>query len=508
MRTGTYAAAAALLLLVGCGREPAPTAAPNPKDSAVVLMNVAADPTISLSVQFAVGSQNDPRGKEGLAYLTGEMLANAATEARSLDEILAALYPLAASYAMRVDVERSTFTGRVHRDNLEAYLELYTDALLHPKFDADDFERVKSDAINSIENTLRFSSDEELGKAALREFVFRGTGYANPPVGTVAGLRAITLDDVRAFYRSHYTAGNFLLGLGGGFDPPLAARLEAALRELPAGEAAPPPDITAAAIEGRSAVLIDKPGADASISFGFPIDVHRGERDFYALWVANSWLGEHRNQSSHLFNVIREERGLNYGDYSYIEAFPEGGERTMPPVNVPRRTQLFEIWIRTLPNAQAPFALRAALRELQLLVDEGLTAEEFELTRTFLKKYSLHFAETTSERLGYAVDDRFYGIDGEGHLARFRRMMDELTLEDVNAAIKRHLQYRNLKIAIVTGDAANLRTLLASDAPTPITYPTPKPDEILAEDREIAVVPLALAAERIEIVPVDQAFER
>jgi zinc protease len=396
----------------------------------------------------------------------------------------------------------------VHRDNLEPYLELFTDALLHPKFDAADFERVRSDAINSIENTLRFSSDEELGKAALREFVFRGTGYAHPPVGTVAGLRAITLDDVRAFYRSHYNAANALLGLGGGFDPPLVARLEAALRGLPAGEASAPPDIVVAAIDGRSALFIDKPGADASISFGFPVDVHRGERDFYALWIANSWLGEHRNQSSHLFNVIREQRGLNYGDYSYIEAFPEGGERSMPPVNVPRRTQLFEVWIRTLPNAQAPFALRAALRELERLVDNGLTAEQFELTRTFLKKYSLHFAETTAARLGYAVDDRFYGIDGDGHLARFRRMMDELTLADVNAAIERHLQYRNLKIAIVTGDAANLAAVLASDAPTPISYATPKPAAILTEDVEIAALPLALPAERIAIVPVRDAFER
>ncbi len=166
----------------------------------------------------------------------------------------------------------------------------------------------------------------------------------------------------------------------------------------------------------------------------------------------------------------------------------------MPPVNVPRRTQLFEVWIRTLPNAQAPFALRAALRELQLLVDNGMTREQFELTRTFLKKYSLHFAETTSARLGYAMDDRFYGIEGGGHLARFRRIMDELTLDDVNAAIKRHLRYDDLKIAIVTGDAAELRTLLASGAPTPITYATPKPDAILAEDRKIAAWPLELPA--------------
>jgi zinc protease len=474
----------------------------------VVLLKVPADPTISLSVQFTVGSQNDPPGKEGLAFLTGEMLADAATKKRSLDEILAALYPLATSYAARVDVERTTLTGRVHRDNIAAFLELFTDALLRPAFDEDDFERVRSDAINAIENTLRYSSDEELGKAALRELVFRGTRYAHLSEGTVSGLRMVTLHDVREFYRRHYTRTNALIGIAGGFDPSLVAQLEAAVRQLPAGSPRPPPDIDTPPIDGRSALFIEKPGADASISLGFPLAVRRGDRDYYALWIANSWLGEHRNQSSHLFNVIRELRGLNYGDYSYIEAFPDGGESVMPPVNVPRRLQLFEIWIRTLPNAQAPFALRAALRELELLVENGMTRENFELTRTFLKKYSLHFAETTAARLGYAMDDRFYGLDDEGHLKRFRRMMDELTLEDVNAAIKRHLQFKNLKIAAVTGDAANLRAVLASDAPTPITYPTPKPDAILAEDRTIAAWPLALRAERIAIVPVAQAFER
>jgi zinc protease len=507
-RAARIASLTLALLCASCTKDASPPAAPDSEEANVVLLNVPADPTISLSLQFAVGSQDDPPGKEGLAFLTGEMLSDAATETRSLDEILAALYPLAASYGMRVDIERSTLTGRVHRDNLAAYLELFTEAFLKPAFDENDFERVRNDTVNAIENSLRYSSDEELGKAALHDFVFRGTPYAHLSEGTVAGLKSITLDDVRAFYRRHYTRANAVIGVGGGFDAAVVAQLENAVQQLPAGSAEGPPAIEPPPIDGRSAVLIEKPGADASISVGFPLDVRRGERDFYALWIANSWLGEHRNQSSHLFNVIREQRGLNYGDYSYIEAFPEGGERSQPPVNVPRRMQLFEIWIRTLPNNQAPFALRAALRELQLLVDNGMTREQFELTRMFLKKYSLHFAETTSARLGYAMDDRFYGLDGEGHLARFRRMMDELTLEDVNAAIKRHLQYGDLKIAIVTGEAAELRNVLASDAPTPIVYATPKPDAILAEDREIAAWPLKLPAERITIVPVAEAFER
>ena len=474
----------------------------------MVLMSVPADPTVSFSLSFAVGSQDDPPGKEGLAFLTGEMLADAATQKRSLDQILEALYPLASSYSARVDRERTTLTGRTHRDNVAPFFELFSDAFLRPAFKAADFERVKNDAINVLENTLRYSSDEELGKAAFEDFVFRGTRYAHPSDGTVEGLRSITLDDVREFYRSRFTAANALVAIGGGYDDATVARFKDAVRDLPPGAASAPPAIEGEAVTGRSALLIAKPSADASISFGFPIDVRRGERDFYALWIANSWLGEHRNQASHLFQVIRERRGLNYGDYSYIEAFPEGGHRSMPPVNVPRRQQLFEIWIRTLPNDKAVFALRAALRELQSLVDHGLTQQQFELTRGFLKKYSLHFAETTSARLGYAVDDRFYGIDGEGHLARFRKMMDELTLDDVNGAIKRHLQTANLKIAIVTGDAPGLAAALTGGEPTPISYDTPKPAEITAEDREIASFPLGIAVEHVTIVPVAEAFER
>lgn len=472
----------------------------------MVLMPVPADPTVSFSVSFMAGSQNDPPGKEGLAYLTGALIEDGATESNSYEAVLEQLYPLAAGYFVRVDREQTTLSGRSHRDTLDAYVALFTDAYLRPAFDAADFDRLKSDAINYLSNELRYASDEELAKAVLYEHAFAGTRYAHPPEGTVAGLEAITLQDVRAFYRTHYTRDNVLVALGGGFDEALAERLEATIAELPAGPAPARPALDVAPLDGRRVVLVDKPGADASISFGFPLNVRRGEHDFYALWIANSWLGEHRNSASHLFQVIRETRGLNYGDYSYIEAFPEGGQRNMPPVNVPRRQQLFEVWIRTLPNEQALFALRAAVRELTDLVDGGMTAEEFELTRSFLKKYALHFADTTSARLGYAVDDRFYGLVDEGHLARFSRLMDELTVEDVNAALQRHLQYDDLVIAIVTGDAAALRDAIVAEAPSPIAYASPMPDEVVEEDREIERFPLDVPEGRITTIAVDDVF--
>jgi len=502
-----------LLLLPGCAGTTVQKGTAVPQTSsakaanASVVLRVPGDPLVSTMVWFDVGSSDDPVGKEGLCYVTGQLLEQGATTANKYEAILEKLYPIASSYGVRVDKEMTTLSGRTHRDNLQTFLPLFLDAYLHPAFTTEDLERVRSDALNYLEKSLRYASDEELGKATLQSAVFAGTGYAHPPQGTVSGLKSLTLDDVRGFYKAHFTRDRAVVAVGGEVADDLVQRLQASLAELPAAAVADTPLPPAPKLQGRTAVLVAKPGADASISFGFPIDVPRGSDDFYALWIANSWLGEHRNQSSHLYQVIREARGLNYGDYSYIEAFPEAGQRTMPPVNVGRHRQLFEVWIRTLPNAQGVFALRAALRELQDLIDHGMTEEEFTLTRDFLGKYALHFAPTTFERLGYAVDDRFYGIQGEGHLARFRERMKALTVQDVNAALKRHLQAKDLTIAIVTGEADTIKTALTSGVATPITYASPKPDAVTKEDPEIAGYPLSLDAGNVRIVAVEKMFE-
>ena len=113
-----------VLMLVACG--------PTTRESETVLLEVAGDPTVTFKIWFKVGSQNDPEGKEGLANLTGEMIADAATTSHSYEDILQTLYPLASSYYMSVDREMSVLTGRSHRDNLDKYLPLYVDAVLRP----------------------------------------------------------------------------------------------------------------------------------------------------------------------------------------------------------------------------------------------------------------------------------------------------------------------------------------------------------------------------------------
>ncbi len=139
------------------------------------------------------------------------------------------------------------------------------------------------------------------------------------------------------------------------------------------------------------------------------------------------------------------------------------------------------------------------------MVDNGLTQDEFELTRKFLHNYVLHYAPTTMARLAFALDDKFYGIQGS-HLEIFRKSLEQVTLAEVNAAIKKYWQYKNMQIVIVTNDAEALKKALITNAPSPYTYPTAKPANVLEEDKQISAFKLDIKPENVTIVPVGDLF--
>jgi len=308
---------------------------------------------------------------------------------------------MAASNYVRADKEVTVLSGSVHRDNIAGFHAILRQVLLEPRFDPSDFERLRQDHLNYLENVLRSTDDENLGKQALASILYDGHPYGRPTAGVVQGLRAITIDDVKAFYARYFTRDNFTLGLAGGIPDGFSAQVAADLEALPAGKTEPvalPPSRTP---EGIETIVVTKSARAWAISIGYPIQVTRADDDFYALLVANSYLGEHRTFNGVLMNKMRGERGFNYGDYSYIENFVQEGGSTFPLPDIPRRAQFFSIWIRPLAPKNAHFAIRQAMRELDRLVRDGLSEEDFIATRDFLLNYSRLWVQTASRRLGY-----------------------------------------------------------------------------------------------------------
>ena len=464
-------------------------------------------PQLNVKLLFRVGSAYDPRGKEGLSALAAAMVAEAGSKERRIDEINKALFPMAGAFRGRVDKEMTTFTGFIHRDNWKAFFDIALPMLTDPGLREEDFKRLKDAQLNALKEDLRSNNEEELGKERLQANIFAGTPYGHPVLGTVAGIEAITLEDVRGFIASGYTRAALTVGVAGDAPEEMVAALRKEIGKLPAGPAlAAPQGIAGKRPAGIEVEIIEKETRATAISLGLPIGVKRSDPDFAALSLARAWLGEHRSSVSHLYQRIREVRGMNYGDYAYIEAFPRGMFQFFPEPNIARRAQIFEVWIRPVVPVNAHMALRIAVYELDRLIRDGLSKEDFERTRDYLMKNVFVMTATQNQQIGYALDSKWYGT-GE-YTAMMRERLKALTPEAVNAAIRRHFSARDLSVVIVTKGAKGLKNELVSDEFSPIKYDADKPKELLDEDKVIGALKLDIKPESVKITPVEDVFAR
>ncbi len=463
-------------------------------------------PQLNIKLVFTAGSAYDPPGKEGLAALTAAMVAEAGSKEKTIDEIRKALYPMAGVFNAQTDKEMTTFTASIHRDNWQAFADLVFPMLLEPGFREDDFRRLKDTQSNSLTVDLRSNNEEELGKERLQENLFKGTTYAHPVLGTVSGIGSITLDDVKNHWKRSYSQSNVLVGVAGDAPEELIGRLGRELARLnPKTDLQIPAKVQAQQPKGYRVEIIQKETRSTAISFGHPLEVTRSHPDFAALSVARSWLGEHRSSMSHLFQRIRELRGMNYGDYAYIEAFPRGMYQFVPDSSIARRQQIFEVWIRPVVPENAHMAVRIALHELDNMIKQGMSKDDFQKTRDYLMKNVFLLTATQDQQIGYALDSAWYGT-GE-FTSMMREKLKSLTVEDVNNVIRKHLSTANLSFVFITKDAEALKQQLVGDAVSTIKYDSPKPPEVLEEDKVIGGRKLGIKAANVTITPFEDVFK-
>ena len=78
----------------------------------------------------------------------------------------------------------------------------------------------------------------------------------------------------------------------------------------------------------------------------------------------------------------------------------------------------------------------------------------------------------------------------------------------MNAAVKRHLQAKNLSIVMITKEAEALKTALVADEFSPIKYDGEKPKALLDEDKVIGALKLGIKTDAVTITPVDDVFAK
>ncbi|MGC9970339.1 MAG: pitrilysin family protein [Bryobacteraceae bacterium] len=462
-------------------------------------------PLVTFRFVFLTGSASDPADKPGVAALTAAILAQGGTREMTYKQIVDAMFPMATSVSQQVDKEMITFSGTTHVDNLQAFYKIFRAMLLDPGWRQDDFNRLRDDAVNYLRVSLGGNNDEELGKEVLYNEIYAGHPYGHENIGAISALEKMTVADLQAFYRTQFTQANLIIGLAGGYPEAFLNQVKKDFSKLPAGPPAALSLPTPKPIRGIQMTLVEKNTRSVAYSIGFPLGVTRGDPDYPALLVAQSYLGQHRLSGGRLYERLRQARGLNYGDYAYIEYFPRGMFQFEPDPNLARRQQIFQIWIRPVEPPTAHFALRLALYEFDKFVKEGLSEEAFRRTRTFLGKYVNLLTKTKRAELGYAIDSRYYGIpDYNSYL---KNSLARLTREDVNRAIRNHLGAAGLDIVVVAKNCEELKKKFLDGAPSPMTYNSPKPSEVLEEDKIVERWTIDLKPDAVRILPVEKVFE-
>jgi zinc protease len=489
------------------------------------LLTVASNsPLYQIKIMVRTGSADDPAGKEGTANLVAHALIEGGfgspkdpVRTQRLAEITRP-WGDAAFPTVLVDKQATTFSMTVPRDSFAQYVTrvlkpMFTQPLWLPK----EVDRLRRDTLTSIQSGLRFEDQESLGLLALDNYVFSGTTLDHLALGTVKGLQTIAPADLDAFYRKLYTLGNMYVAttINGQQD---LSRLIAA---LPPGQPVYRPASIARSVvaPGRHVLIITQPNAIATgLHLGYPTLLKRADPDYWRLFVANVFLGAHRDSFGRLYEDIHEKRGYNYGDYSYIEYQYRRPQFLFPPPTTPRDQQYFSLWIRPVGHQYAHFIMKAMTAELDRFAHQGMTPEQVASAKVKARALYLNYAESVSRQLGYRLDDMFYGLRDQGYLEQMLARIDAVTAEQVNAAIKKYLQAQSLDYVIVTSEAegGKLADDIAADSNVHsktaeeyhIAQPVP-PDkqELLDQDKQWAAYPLNIPRANITVVNAADMFE-
>lgn len=197
----------------------------------------------------------------------------------------------------------------------------------------------------------------------------------------------------------------------------------------------------------------------------------------------------------------------------------------LPPPGVPRFSNYFSFWIRPVQTAKglkaqypelsdikighAHFAIRMVLKEMDQMIQKGLSKEDFELTRDFLRSYIKLYVQSPSQQLGFLMDSKFYGRSN--YIAEMDGLLAKLTLEDVNNAIKKYWSTKNMAIAIITdrSEAEPLAESLRTGAASPMSYSNALKatlsEAILAEDKVVESYPMPVKS--VKVVDTSKPFK-
>ncbi|MEO0904587.1 MAG: pitrilysin family protein, partial [Pseudomonadota bacterium] len=328
-------------------------------------------PFVAIELRFQGGPVLDLPGKRGATNLMTGLLEEGAGD-MSAQEFQTRLEELAASIRFRASDDVISISARFLTENKEEVIGLLRQALIAPRFDQEALDRVRAQVLSGIASDAKDPN-------AISSAVFNAAAYGDHPYGsaregTAESVSALTRDDMIEAHRNALVRDRLYVSVVGDTTAEaIGSLLDELLGDLPQEGPPLPANVTYDLDGGITIVDFATPQSVALLGQG---GMKRDDEDFFAAVIVNRVLGA-GGFESRLMTEVREKRGLTYGIRSYL---------------VPRFHSEVMLGSVASSNETIAEAIEVTRNEWARMANEGMTAEELEVAKTYMTgEYPLRF---------------------------------------------------------------------------------------------------------------------
>ena len=392
-------------------------------------------PVVVFMLLVRRGSANDPRGKEGLAAVTADML-DEGTGALSAIELHEALAKIGAQFDIDIGSDATLVSMTTLSRFADRGLPLMADMVVRPAFTEGDFMRVRQLRLHRL-TQLR----DMPGAVADRTFVrllYGDHPYGHTPMGSEQALASMTIDDVRTFHaRAIRPEAATLVAVGDCTHADvlrLAADAFAGWDGAGGGDADAEPMPAPPAVTPARLNIVPRPGAQQSELRIGHVAVPRETPDYHALVAGNMVLG---GQFVSRLNLnLRQDKGFTYGARTAFDF------RRLPGPFALHVSVQTAVTARAIEESLGEIA---AIRGPRPVTGDELALSAAALTRGYARNF-----ETAGQVARAATQLALYDLPDD-YFAQFVSIVQRVTPDDATRVLARHL------------DPARLTTLVVGD---------------------------------------------
>ena len=265
-------------------------------------------PIVQFNFLTDAGSKYDHENKKGLSFLTSLLIDEGAGNLSAL-ELDNGIESLGSILKVSCDQDSVSVSLLTLKENIKKSFDIFSDVILKPRFEEDDFTREQKKLLNKI--IQAGNEPSYIADSVFEKLVFENSSYMHPAMGTKTNVENITNTDVKEFYSSRFSANNSAMIVVGSITKKNILDLtSASLAEMKKAGSAKQELELKYSKDGKIYFVHKDDAAQSELRIGH-LTNSRTHKNYFAKLLMNTILGG--QFSSRLNSNIREDKGFTYG---------------------------------------------------------------------------------------------------------------------------------------------------------------------------------------------------